>query len=357
MDNLETAVANEDFNAIANIAYAELEAEEKGLPIPEKKKDDEAVEPATQTTEESSEPSTEPGTQEAQPDKPAEEAPTEEAPVADVAPTEAEITDYAVKHSMTPAEAKADIEATKAVLKNYKSPEEIARALRSTQSAYDKLKSEGTKKQPQVFAPMSDEQFVQQANEHFTKEQEKHVEKYRQMFPKQSELMTDEAIIENIVYRALGEYKNWAKEKVGEVQKTAEKRREEILANIPADDRKWLPGVKGILDATDSRTILDEGFDVEDLLRHARGEKAGYQAAIKEAEERGYKRGLEAPKILGIKGIDGKTTVNTKTTTGLNSAQQARAVQMFPDLSPEEAHKSFKEVYEEDLKTNPNFVS
>lgn len=364
----QKVIDSEDFDAIAASAYAELDGNGNDLSGTPKKKDEESAEPVEQTAEDASQPSDEKeGEQVADPDKTEEkpeEAKVEEVKETEAKPidepiTEAQVNDYAIKHGMTPAEAKADIEATRAVLKNYKSPEEIARALRSTQSAYDKLKSQGEKKPAvQAFVPESDEQVLANAKAHFTKEQDKHVDAYRQRFPAKSELMTDEAIIEELVYNSLAGYKVWAKEKQSEVVGIASKRKEEILSKIAEDDRKWLPGIKAILDKAEPHRILDDTFDVEDLLRHARGEKTSYLAAIKEAEDRGYKRGLEKPTILGVKegGKGGSSSIG-RGKGSLNTAQQARAAEMFPDLEAEEAHKAFKEIYEEDLKKNPNFVS
>lgn len=350
----------ENFDAIAAEAYAEMD-NDQGLSDVPKKKDDEASQSDDQKEADSSKPSDENKDDTgAEPDKTAEEGSVEKVKeVADEVISDQMVNDYAVKHGMTPVEAKADIEATRAVLKNYKSPEEIARALRSTQSAYDKLRStEGKKPAQQVFTPLSDEQFIKEATAHFTKEQDQHVEQYRQKFPAKSELMTDEAIIEEIVYKSLDGYKSWSKEKSNEVVQTANKRREEILSTLADDDRKWIPSVKAIIDNVNPQALLSDSFDVEDLLRHARGEKAGYLAAIKEAEERGYKRAMENPRILGMKGEGSSGPTSTgKGSKALNSKQQARAVEMFPDQSADEAYKAFREVYEDDLKKNPNFVS
>ncbi len=355
----------ESENSIAAEVYKEMEAEEKGLPVPEKK----AVEESQPEKKESEEapPAKEEGEEVVDPDKATEkeaeakevvekakeEKPAEEKPI-----TDDEVNAYALKHSVTHAEAKEEIQADRAVLKNYKTPEEMARAVRFSRSEADKLKSQIEKKQAQpVFVPLTDEQFLAQSKNHLAKDQEKIVNKFRQQYPAKSELMTDEAIMEEVVDRSLVDYKSWAEKKSTEVIHTAKNKREKLLADIADDDRKYVPAVKAILDSTDPRQILHEGFDIEDLLRHARGDKKSYMAAIKEAEERGAKREREGKVILGVKTTsDGKGTVKVKSTSGLNAKQMAQAESQFRNETPEVAHKYFKEIYEDDLKENPSFV-
>jgi predicted transcriptional regulator len=347
-------------NPIAAEAYAEQAAEEQNLPIPEKKAAEEVPPAKEQTDDNAAKPKKEEGKEVAASDKAAEEgkvkvemvAKAEEEPLTDEV-----VSAYAIKHSITPEEAKEEIMADRAVLKNYKTPEEMARAVRYTRSELDKLKSTAEKKATPVFVPLSDEQFAKECKAHIAKDQEKVIDNYRQKYPAKSELMTDEAIIEDLVERGLGEYKIWAEKKSSEVIQTARSKKEQLLAGIADDDRKYVPAVKAVLDATDPRQILDEGFDIEDLLRHARGEKKSYLAAIKAAEERGAQREREGKEILGMKtGGDGKTTVKSKNVAGLNAKQVDFAQSKFPNESPEVAHKYFKEIYEEDLKENPNFV-
>ena len=357
-------------NPIAAEAYRELHAEENDLPMPKAKKDETEAPPAkAQKEEEPPVPSKEEeGEQVADPDKAAEEKPAEEAktddkkseeviPAADAPLTDEVINAYAIKHSITPAEAKEEIQADRAVLKNYKTPEEMARAVRFSRSEADKLKKEVEKKQAKpVFVPLSDEQFKFQATEHITKEKDKHVNKYRKDYPAKSELMTDEAILEDIVDRGLIEYRSYAEKKSTEIIQTARAKKEQLLSAISDDDRKYIPAVKVVLDSTDPRQLLGEGFDIEDLLRHARGEKKNYLAAIKEAEERGYKRGVEAPKILGMKSAgDGKATVKSKTASGLNPKQMEFAASKYQRDTPEESYEWFKDIYADDLKEDPHF--
>jgi len=382
----QEVVAGENFEEIAQQAYAELEAEEKGLPTPIKKKDDESAHPDDQKAEESANPSKEEEGQEAAPvEKTDEEKASEEkaaqelkeratkaglpetATQAEVEakekeqaenaePTDEQIQAYAVKHSMTYAEAKSDILANRAEIKNFKNdPEELARALRHNRRGYDQLRAQLEKKpKEQLFVRMTDEQFTAQAKTHLMQEKDKHVEAFRQRFPAKADLMTDEAIIEELVDRSLLGYKNFAEKKETELKEKASSKRESVLAELSESDKKFIPDVKAILNKTSDYQILSEGFDVMDIVHWAKGQR--YDADIKAAEERGYKRGLENPKILGAKGPGGGSAPIKSKGTALSEAQKARAVEMFPDVTAEEAQKLFKETYDAELKENPAFV-
>lgn len=297
------------------------------------------------------------------------EAKEAESKAADDVVSDEVINEHAIKHSMTYAEAKADIQATKAIIKNYKSPEEIARALRSATSAYDKLKSQ-TEKKPaeQVFQRIPDEQFLVDAKQHFSKVDDKgravEVERYRQKWPAKTELMSDEAIVEELAALSLNGYRNYAQQQEGQVKGAATKKREQALANVAPEDRPFLPAVKAILDETSDRSILSEHFDMEDLIRHARGEKTSYKAAIKAAEERGAKREREKSVIVGAKdtttggGQKPKVPIGNAGAT-LSQAQKERAEEMFPidrGYTKDKAYSEFRETFKDELKKNKDFV-
>lgn len=354
-------LSGDNYEAIAKEAYAEMD-QENGI---EKKKIDDVAEdisqenaeessqPVEQKEEEAAQPQDE--KEEVQPEKKDEEAPEVKSEEAG----EDEIQQYAVKHSMTYAEAKADIEATKSVLKNYKTPDEIARALRSTQSAYDKLKAQVDQKQKDpVFVRLSDDDFIMQAREHLSKEAEKHVESFRKRFPAKSELMTDEAIIEELAVNALPNYKQYAERKEGELKTTAAQKREKALASLSEVDKKFIPDVKAVLDKTADSQILREEFDVVDIVHWAKGQR--YDADMKASYERGLKAGKENPQVVGLKTTGGGNTTTKKVeSSNLNEAQRKRAEEMFPSIdgfSAEDAYKNFREVFADDLKKNPRFI-
>lgn len=357
-----------DGDVIAQQAYAELEAEQNGQPLPESKKptaeaekpveeqpSEEAVKPSEEEVKESAE------GQEGE--KPAEETPKEEAKpeVKDESDKDV-VQDHALKHGMTYAEAKEDIEKTNAIIEKYKGdPIEMARALRSTQSAYDKVKTqiEG-KPREQIFRRLSDDQVIKEARAHLNKEKEKHVELFREKNPAKSEMMSDEAIIEELAERTLPAYKKWADEKEASLRQSASDKREKILSELPESDKKFLPDVKAVIYKTADYQILDENFDVRDIVHWAKGQR--YDADIKAAEERGYKRAKESAVIIGAKEVPGgskpKVGSGQSSGTGLDINQKKRALEMYPteDTGNEErSYQLFRETYADELKKNPRF--
>lgn len=285
------------------------------------------------------------------------EKPAEDKPVEVPDPTSDEIDAFAVKHKLSFAEAEAELKATRAVLKNYKTPEELARAYRITQSAYDKLKNEGGKPaEPQrLFERMPDDVFIQQAKAQLAKEGEKHIMAFRERFPAKSELMTDQAIIEELAEQGLGKYRQWADGKETELRSEAQRVKETLLSSISKEDERFIPMVKEVLSKTSERIVLSKGFDVNDILYHAKGQR--YDADVKAAYERGLKKGAEKPEIVGvIGGGQGAPAKKTTSFSGLNKDQKARAKEMFSDEPEEVAYKMFAETWAEELKKDKNFI-
>lgn len=380
MDTTET-----DDQVLAQEAYAELDAEARGEQIPAKKKPDaEAAKPAEeQPAEEAAVPSDEEKAAEAAAKAKADEAKSEEEIAAEnviahkaaadakakeaFVPDAQEVEEYAVKHSLTYAEAKEEIVKTAAIIEKYKGdPKELARALRSQQSEYGKLKSQvDDKPKERMFQRMTDEQFLHQAKAHFTKtpdEQKKHVDTFRQRFPAKSDMMTDEAIIEEIAERALGGYKQYAEKQEGDLRTAAADKRDKVLSELDESDKKFLPDVKAVLSKTADHHILSNGFDVKDIVHWAKGQR--YDPDVKAAYARGRKDEKEGAVILGAKEVGGgggpKKPAGASAGGWAGTADQKhRAIEMFPDTdgyTEEKSYQMFKETFAEELKKNPKFV-
>lgn len=268
------------------------------------------------------------------------------------------ITEYAEKHSMTYAEAKEDIEKTEEILNQFKNdPAEMARAMRNKDREYHKLKAESEKekaKKEPVFKRMTDDQFRGWARGQ-VKEKPEFVEKYREKFPGKSESMSDEAIIEEIVERELMIYGEKANEKETEIKSIASKKREEAISSLSVADRRFIPEVKAMLLETDDASVISGSFDIKDALYWAKGKV--YDADIKAAEERGFKRGKENPQIVGTKATSqGSKTHAASGSSGLTEAQKNRAREMFgSDADDEKCFEMFRDSYKDELKKNPRF--
>lgn len=362
-----TVEVEADGDEIARLAYAELEAEKSGQPLPEPKKkpepepkdeqpsetkpSDEAAEPVADEGEPAKEgdsQDTTPKAEDKQDDKPVE-------PKAD-AVSEEDIQKHALKHGMTYSDAKDEIVKTRAIVEKYKNdPLEMARALRSTQSAYDKIKAEKDSK-PSVDLPMPTLDWAKKETE---ANRDKILDMYRANHPHRTASMEDEAILEWAAHDLLAWGVNETKAKSETIKKQAADRREKLLASIPKDDVKFIPDVKIILDRTPDSQVADEGYDVSNVVFWAKGQR--YNDDVKAAYERGLKAGREAPKIVGeLPSGSGSKPAPKVGPSGLNQKQIARAVEMFPPddgYSTEQAIKEFQEVHKDDLKKNPSFVN
>ncbi len=277
---------------------------------------------------------------------------------------DAEITAHAEKHSMSYAEAKEDIDKTNTIIEQFKNdPKEMARALRNKDREYDKLRNEQEKakedaKDTGVFKALTREQYKVVAQEKVDADPEKFLNAFKEFYPAKSQLMSDEAIIEEMIDREWSTYQVAASKEEAKVTKSAESRRESIITDIPKEDRRFLPDVKAFLEGVPDSAILQKSFDPSYILQLAKGKS--FEAEIKAAEERGYKRGSEGSKILGIKnGGDGTGPVSKGTGKGLTEAQKYRAEEMFmteDGYSPEDAYKEFRDTFKDELKDNPRFV-
>lgn len=355
-----------DADEIAAEAYAELEAEEKGIDLnsddlskPEKEdeKEEQTGEAENQDAEEDSKDG-ETEEEDAGEDQDAEkevEKPEEESTEESAEDLDKKITEHAEKHRFTYAEAKEDLEKTEEIIKQFKNdPVEMARAMRNKDREYSKLRSEVDKKQVEpVFQRMNEDQFKNFAKKQLAEKPE-FIEKYREKYPAKSEMMSDDAIAEEVIDREFMIYNEKADKKESEIRVTASKKRDEIISQISESDRRFIPEVKAILLEADDRAIMSDSFDIKDALYWAKGKS--YDADIKAAEERGAKRAKESPKIIGTKGSGTAKPVVDDKHFGLTEKQKERAVEMFGfDYAEDKCYEMFKDSYKNELKENKNF--
>ena len=353
-EQIGTDTEDEDFEAVAEKAYARAEKEEKGeVEIPAgtdtQNKDSETEGQTDDKTDK-------PADSEAKNGKPAEGNDDKPADDADGVAADKKITEYAEKHKMTYAEAKEDIEKTEEIIKQFKNdPAEMARAMRNKDREYHKLRLEtekaAAKKEP-AFQRMTDDQYISWAKKHIKENDETMVAKFRERFPAKSEAMSDEAIIEEIAVQSLPEYKEKASAKEAEIRSSAMKRRDEMISGLSEADRKFIPDVKALLQSVSDHDLITSDDLVKDALYMAKGRK--YDADIKAAEERGYKRAIEKPQIIGVKNGGGQRPSGSA--VGLNANQKAVAKEMFgADYDDDKSFDMFQRLYKDELKKNPNF--
>lgn len=367
IDPNQTELTEEQNAALAQEAIAEVEADERGA-----EPDDQEPEPFDKPDEGEKKP----GEGDAEPpagDKPAgdqgEPAPKEgeqQAPADEKAEADL-VREHALKHNITEEEAKVEIDDVKGILGKYKTPEEIARALRSTQSAYDKLKAAAPKpgepeKAPAKPVMLDNEQAESGISEYVDKNREKLLEDYGKRYPAKSTQLSEEAILEEIADKMNERYQSWKRQEQGKMAETALTRREELLTGLSKEDAKFLPDIKAVLYRTSDAQVLREGFDLKDLVQWAKGAK--YDADVKAAREEGIRIGKDDPKILGEipRGGSGKTPPNKSSGATkvfkLSDRQKQRALEMYDHLAgtEDDKYKMFVETYEDELKANPTFV-
>jgi len=367
-------VENEDeIDPLALEAYAEMEDEKEPLQKKIDEKKAESEEPEEKEEEPEEEKSEEPSEEESEPKEDEEketkeekseeekeeeksEDETEEKPEDDV------IRDIAVSESLTIEEAKDRHEGRKGILEKYKNdPSEMAKALQSTQSAYDKAKAEN-----EELKTRPDVDNVQQAaansaveiSAYVSKNKDALIAKYQEKFPRKSEGMEEDAILEDVTEMVRVKYENHLENQQAEIKSQASKLRDSLITDLGEDNKEFIPEIKSILNSTADVQLVSKAFDIKDIIKFVRGEKYTPEY-IKQIEEAAFKRGQEEPKILGEKTVkaSGKTVTKKKQVSSkLSERQKDRAQEMFPDQDIESAIKDFKEIYADDLKKNPQFV-
>lgn len=166
------------------------------------------------------------------------------------------------------------------------------------------------------------------------------IEAYRKANADTTETVDDETVLKMAAKDYIKGHEARVKAHHSKMQSDATAKRSELIKSIPAE---FLPEIEPIIKNTPDSAILDKGFSIEDTIFWAKGKR--FDQAVKEAEERGFKRGQEKPKILGEKPKDGgKPPV--KKAVGLSAADKKRALEMFDgqDISDEKKFELFAEI-------------
>jgi len=279
----------------------------------------------------------------------AEDKEQEETKPVEVVEVDKSVQDWADKHQLTVEQAKEDLEKTKAVVGKYKSPEEMARALRLIQSEHDKLKNETSKQEHPVITPAVQVDPRVEINQYVSKNAENLLAEYKRVYPAKSEVLTEEAILEDIADRYYGRYQTWANDQLSVIKQNASNKREEALNSLSQEDKQFLPEIKPVLQSMSNDQVLSKEFDIKELIAWAKGKNI--DKLIKEAEERGYKRAKgEGSKIIAQipQGRSESKSINKKPsgTISLSNHQKDRALEMFDgtSMTDDEKFQAFAEL-------------
>ena len=136
----------------------------------------------------------------------------------------------------------------------------------------------------------------------------------------------------------------------------AKAKKAKLIEDLSEADKKLLPQMQPILDNFTDRQIMGKDFSLEDLVLVTKGR--GADKREKDAEARGFKRGVEYRRIIGEMkgpGADGKPKTKTSSNkSSLTDAQKKEAEDRFAsnNVPLERKYELYEEIvdYEKELK-------
>ncbi|HAG51714.1 MAG TPA: hypothetical protein DCL42_10345 [Deltaproteobacteria bacterium] len=367
----------------ATIALEVLQEEEaaKGEPSDEEQKETE--EGAQEKVEEESGDKPKEGEEEAGEKKPedenkdeSDEAKKEEAEEGSKAEEEAEakkkadekeVEDYAKEHSVSIEEAREDFGHIAKIQEKYKNdPKHLAQANLHIQRLYTKTQEElkGLKAAPPIPPPPVADVLLKAIEDGKLTidgkaiSREDAIDTYRKENPK-LESVEDEVVLDFIVKDLQKDIQVRAKEDAIKVSSDARDKREKLLSSLPDADKRFSAEIKPILNNIPDIGVVKEDFDLTPYILYAKGKV--YDKEVKEAEEKGYKRGKEESKIIA-KRPDGGVAAGAggkkeKTASGLTDAQKEEALEHFanfPDSTVEQKYSWYKEILDDENNRKSN---
>lgn len=253
-------------------------------------------------------------------------------------------------------QAAEEVAKNEAVIKKYfDDPIKLAAALRKAQSDSDKARAEVEKIKQQAQTPkLNDFASVRShVDKTISQQRDKLVELYRAEYPGLSANLDDDAVVDLMRKEATEKMMVRVEENRLNQSRAANDKRQKVLNSLSQEDKEFLSDAKRIVDDTPDDFVLRNDYDVEDVLRYIRGDKARIQKIEKDAFERGLKQGREEPKIIAekvpVKSDGNKKAVETKTVWAnrLTADQRTSAENKFDgqQMSKEEMYKFYYETY------------
>jgi hypothetical protein len=185
------------------------------------------------------------------------------------------------------------------------------------------------------------------------------IEAYRQNYPDITAEVDDEKVLRMAAKDMKSHIEAQQKDYLANLTVQAKEKKDKVLSELSDADKQFLPELKPILDNLNARQIMSDDFSIGDLVLWAKGKK--FEDAVKEAEERGFKRGSEQKKIIAEKAPEGTGSQKPKTGTkkALTKAQEERAIEMFDGLglTNEQMFDNYRDYLkdeEEENKRNKN---
>jgi hypothetical protein len=277
-------------------------------------------------------------------------------PLSDDKTLEEQIKSYSEKKNVSMEEAKEEIESRQAIAKKYGDNNlELAGAYKAMQVELTKERAERIKAEksfevnalhmrvdPRQIEP---EKLLQKKDGSFYTREEI-LDMVRAKHPKKTEEMSDDAIYElaQDEYALVLESKR--RTKLAEMEGEAKGRRAELIANIPKEGEPYKEEIQKQLNEFPNGRVLDKDFNLQDLIYWAKGKDT--DRLVKEADARGYRRGVENRRIAGMsqKAKPGSHTNKQPDATndfGLDAEEKKTAEQRFSgdDISLERKYQLY----------------
>lgn len=271
------------------------------------------------------------------------------------------IEELALKESLTLKEAEEQIGKDEAIVNKYKKdPLEMARVVRNLQRESDKTKAELEATRKAAAKPPAP--VIRNLEEYVTNQLEpirdKVVEAYKKENPKLTEGQSDEFVFELVKKDGVNVAIGHLKKNEENIVASAKEKRAEMLLSLSDVDKAFIPDIKAQLERTSPRQLLHADFKLQELIQWAKGGQL--DRLVKEAEDRGFKRGQENAKIIGEKlpgGASNKQASGSgavKTAEArLSDTQKQRAKDMFdsvPGMAEEDMFKAYIDTYPEEFQ-------
>lgn len=265
---------------------------------------------------------------------------------------------YATENKVSEEDARKDLESIGKIVENFKGdPKKLAKSLHHLQRITSKTQ-EDLKTLQNAPPPMPTQQATIKSviemieagemtikGKPATKEQV--VEVYREKNKDIDDTVSDDMVIKLLAKDMVAIYETERQENLTKLSSEAKGKKAKLIDGLSEADKKFLPAIKSIVDNHTDSQIMSEKYSFEDVIFWAKGKE--YDSAIKDAEEKGFKRGIEARKIIGeIKPpAEGKTKIKGKGKgSPLTDAQKREAEAMFAtdDIPLETKYKHYEEI-------------
>jgi len=260
---------------------------------------------------------------------------------------EQEIKDFAVENKVSEEEARKELEHIQKVGEKYEnSPKKLSKAFLAQQRENVKLQErlkEISKPKPIKAEQIPLSKMVELIEGgHITSNgkaipKEQVLQGYRDEYPDITEGMEDEKVLQLAAKELRDKFIENAKADQSKLAEAASKKRTQLLEALSPEDKAFIADIQPILEKTPDEMVLQEDYTINEYILYAKGKT--FDAKVKEAYDKGLKKGREEAKIIGQKPpVGGGTPPVKKDTTdtkiaALTDQDKKRALDMY-DGSP-----------------------